>query len=111
MEIRNTDTSLQRAGASSGVAWPGGKKFAFTIIDDTDTMLGDTEDQALARIRPVYDLLLACGLKTTKTTWVESRKQDGACGISLEHREYRNWILDLRNQGMEIALHGTANDS
>lgn len=111
MDIQNTDQSLQLAAGSSRIVWPGGKQFAFTIIDDTDTMLGDTEDEALARVRPVYDLLLECGLKTTKTTWVASRKQAGACGISLEHPDYLNWILDIRAQGMEIAIHGTADHS
>jgi hypothetical protein len=56
-------------------------------------------------------LLLECGLKTTKTSWVTSQKQAGGWSISLENRDYLKWILDLRAQGTEIAIHGTANHS
>src|SRR5437899_2238785 len=44
-------------------SWPEGKDFAFTIIDDTD-------NATLARIRPIYELLSELGLRTTKTVWV-----------------------------------------
>src|ERR1700733_5709594 len=74
-------------------------------------MLGDSEADALERIRPVYDLLLECGLRATKTAWVTSREQNGACGISLENPAYLKWILDLRAHGMEIAIHGAASSS
>jgi len=43
------------------IAWPNGKRFAFTIVDDTDWA-------AVERVKPVYDLLARLGLKTTKTT-------------------------------------------
>ena len=109
MGISNTVSSLRPAAAAGPMrVWPNGKRFAFTVIDDTDTMIGDTEPEALDRVRAVYDLLLECGLKTTKTSWVTSRKQACGCAISLENRDYLRWILDLRDQGMEIAIHGTA---
>ncbi len=101
----------QRATAPSGMAWPDGKRFAFTIIDDTDMVAGDTENQALDRVRCVYDLLLECGLKTTKTAWITSQNHAGGRSISLENDEYLTWISDLRDRGMEIAIHGTANNS
>ncbi len=43
--------------------WPSGKKFAFTIIDDTD-------HGTVSNLKPVYDLLNELGIKTTKTVWV-----------------------------------------
>ena len=42
--------------------YPGGKRFAFTVFDDTDVATLDS-------IRPVYDLLYDLGFLTTKTVW------------------------------------------
>jgi hypothetical protein len=89
----------------------GKKRFAFTIVDDTDTMLGDSDEQALDRVRPIYDLLLECGLKTTRTAWVLSGEQARTSVISLENDDYLKWILALRQQGVEIAIHGAAGSS
>ncbi len=102
---------LNQTAAPSGIAWPGGKTFAFTIIDDTDMMAGDTASEALDRIRRVYDFLLECGLKTTKTSWITSRANSGGESISLENPEYLRWILSLQKHGAEIAIHGAANHS
>ena len=44
------------------VVWPEGRKFAFTVLDDTD---GQTVDNTKA----VYDLLYDLGFRTTKTVW------------------------------------------
>ncbi|MGI6449930.1 MAG: hypothetical protein ACOX3R_06475 [Desulfitobacteriia bacterium] len=43
-----------------GIQWPDGKRFAFTIIDDND-------NATVQNNKPIYDLLLALGMKTTKT--------------------------------------------
>ncbi len=43
-------------------AFPGGARFAFTIIDDTDVATVDN-------VRPIYRLLEALGMRTTKTVW------------------------------------------
>jgi hypothetical protein len=40
--------------------WPGGKKFAFTIIDDTD-------NGTVSNLKPVYDLLNELGSNCTVT--------------------------------------------
>ena len=45
------------------VAWPDGKLFAFSIIDDTDL-------STLENVRPVYDYISELGLRTTKTVWM-----------------------------------------
>lgn len=95
----------------SGFAWPDGKQFAFTVIDDTDMLIDDTECQALDRVRRVYDLLLESGLKTTKTSWITSPERPCGRSISWENPQYLKWIMDSRAQGMEIAIHGAANHS
>lgn len=79
--------------------FPNNKKFAFTIIDDTD-------DAYLENIKPVYDVLYENGLKTTKTVWVypvrDIKESKGDC---LQRREYLDWVKDLKEKGFEIALH------
>ena len=46
------------------IKFPNGKKFIFTIVDDTDDAFCD-------KIKPVYDILYKNGLRTTKTVWVK----------------------------------------
>jgi hypothetical protein len=80
--------------------WPEGKKFAFTIMDDTDRAF-------LHGVKPFYDALIAFGLRTTKTVWaLESPGDDPYRGDSLENPAYRSWVLDLQDAGFEIAWHG-----
>ncbi len=78
--------------------WPNNKRFAFTIIDDTD---GATTDN----IKPVYDLLVSLEIKATKTVWVYPPK-DMFKGQCLLDEDYMNFILWLRDKGFEIAFHG-----
>ena len=47
---------------SGSLDFPEGRKFAFTILDDTD-------DATVENVRPVYDLLTELGFRTTKTVW------------------------------------------
>ena len=51
------------------IEFPGDRRFAFTILDDTD-------DSTLENVRPVYERLRDLGFRTT-TPW--------ACSIS-QHR-------------------------
>ncbi|MGB8266020.1 MAG: hypothetical protein WCE44_06845 [Candidatus Velthaea sp.] len=82
------------------IRWPDGKKFAFTIIDDTDKAV-------LAGVKPFYDGLLHHGLRTTKTVWaLESDPADPYWGECLQDASYLQWIRDLRSAGFEIAWHG-----
>lgn len=83
---------------SKAMIYPQNKKFAFTIIDDTD-------GAKLENIKPVYDLLFRLGFRTTKTVWVFPSK-DQFKGSSLEDYRYRQYIKRLQKQGFEIALHG-----
>lgn len=73
------------------------KKFAFTIIDDTD---GDT----IENTRPVYEFLASLGMRTTKTVWALPPK-DNFRGLSLSDYRYRQYIKKLQRKGFEIALH------
>lgn len=77
--------------------WKNNKKFAFTIVDDTD---GATVE----KIKPIYDYLFKKGMITTKTVWVYPPK-DYFPGDSLENIEYREYVKDLSEKGFEIALH------
>ena len=79
------------------IKWPKNKKFAFTIVDDTDN--GTVEN-----IKPVYDFLYSKGILTTKTVWVYPSRDhfDGGC---LLDNDYLNFILDLKDKGYEIGLH------
>jgi hypothetical protein len=89
------------------LAFPDGKRFAFSIVDDTDMA-------TLERNRPVYDLLHRYGLRTTKTVWVlDAMETDhpANAGDSLSDPDYRAFIQDLHSKGFEIALHGVRGGS
>ncbi|MCL5406885.1 MAG: hypothetical protein M1429_00065 [Patescibacteria group bacterium] len=77
--------------------FPQNKKFALTIIDDTD---GAT----IENVKPVYDFLYKLGFKTTKTIWTFPSK-DKFKGLFLQDYRYRQFINKLQRQGFEIALH------
>ena len=83
--------------------WPHNKKFAFTIIDETDFAF-------TGKIRPIYDLLYQLNMRTTKTVWV-LKSEDESWGQSLENDSYKQLILDLHSKGFEIALHNISNDA
>ena len=87
------------------ITWPEGKRFAFTVVDDTDYA-------TVRNTRPIYDLLLANGIRTTKTVWPLAADAGSITkGDSLECVEYRDWILELKRAGVEIAYHGAADGS
>lgn len=86
---------------TSRPSWPEGKRFAFSIVDDTDCGTVDT-------LEPVYALLREVGLRTTKTVWVRrSSMPDQFDGNSetLEVPRYLEFARSLRRDGFEIALH------
>lgn len=87
--------------------YPFGKNFAFTITDDPD-------DHKLAKIRLVYDFLSEQGLKTTIAVWArEATRSNGIpdiegefdYGETLKRKAYRDYILELKKNRFEIALH------
>lgn len=79
------------------IKWPNNKKFAFTIVDDTD-------NSTVENVKPVYDLLYKYGIITTKTAWVYAPR-DKFTGQYILDDKYLNFILDLENKGYEIGLH------
>src|SRR5512147_1237268 len=86
-------------------AWPQGKRFAFTIVDDTDR-------STVENAGPIYNFLSEFGLRTTKTIWpLAPLGPPCTGGQSLEDPEYRRWVLDLRDRGFEIALHGVSDET
>ncbi len=95
----------QSGSGNLPIRCPDGKKFAFTIIDDTDV-------STVENARPIYDLLSENGLRTTKTVWpLQPSARAITGGDSLDNPEYREWVQDLRKRGFEIALHGVADGS
>jgi len=83
------------------IRWPGGKKFAFTIVDDTD-------NATLENIQDIYNTLTELQLFITKTVWPLSIDKNTEYGSShtLQDDSYLQFISGLQNSGHEIALHG-----
>lgn len=89
----------------SRVEWPDGKRFAFSIVDDT-------ESSTLENTKPVYDFLESRGIRITKTVWPLGFSQKPLFGGgTLEDPDYRAWVLDLQAAGFEIAFHGATDHS
>jgi hypothetical protein len=87
------------------ITWPGGHKFAFTFCDDTDFA-------TRANVQPVYDFLAGLGLRTTKLVWLfEGAIKDPQIGETCADPHYVEWLLELQQQGFEIALHNVAPSS
>jgi hypothetical protein len=87
--------------------FPDGKRFAFTVIDDTDVA-------TVENVGPIYDLLERLGMRTTKTVWpfrCPDRSSSFAASETLEDTRYRSFALDLQRRGFEIASHGATMES
>jgi hypothetical protein len=83
--------------------FPNNKKFAFTILDDTDL-------STVENVSPVYRLLDELDMRTTKSVWpLASVRHGRQGGASLQDPDYLKFILNLRNQGFEISLHNVRN--
>jgi hypothetical protein len=82
------------------INWPEGKRFAFTIFDDTDNV-------TLENAPPVYKLLADVGLRTTKSVWpIPSSRPPKIGGLTCADPAYLRWVQSLVGGGFEIALHG-----
>ncbi|MEP6492864.1 MAG: hypothetical protein ABJF01_09315 [bacterium] len=89
------------------VTLPNGKRFAFTIMDDTD-------DATLENVTPIYRLLESLGMRTTKTVWsvpCEEGSADFAMAETLDDPAYKAFVVDLHARGFEIAFHGATMES
>ena len=87
--------------------FPGGARFAFTIMDDTD-------DATVENVEPIYRLLESLGMRTTKTVW-PVRCAEGSANFAaaetLDDPHYRDFVVDLQQRGFEIAFHGATMES
>ena len=82
--------------------FPGGARFAFTVIDDTD---GGTVDN----VSPIYRLLESLGMRTTKTVWpvrCPEGSRDFWLSETMDDVRYRDFLVDLQARGFEMAFHG-----
>jgi len=87
--------------------FPLGKRFAFTILDDTD-------DATVENVKPVYDLLYELGYRTTKTVWpvdCPEGSREYFAGHTLSNPGYLHFCLELRARGFEITWHGATMES
>ncbi|MCS3702316.1 hypothetical protein [Salinibacter ruber] len=80
------------------LSFPDEKKFAFTVFDDTD-------NATVQNVKPVYDLLDNLGLRTTKSVWVCSPR-DNFGGQTAEDEAYLDFLYELQKKGFELASHG-----
>src|SRR5205807_9115221 len=83
--------------------FPGGRRFAVAICDDTDLA-------TVANVAPMYRLLGELGVRSTKTVWplaaVPGARIDGS---TLEEPAYLEFVRSLDADGFEIALHNVRN--
>ena len=85
----------------SALVFPGEKRFAFTILDDTDVA-------TVENTRPLYRLLEQLGMRATKTVWplgCPEGSRDFSSSQTMEDPEYLAYVLDLRRRGFEITWH------
>ncbi|HEX8694370.1 MAG TPA: hypothetical protein VF746_18255 [Longimicrobium sp.] len=87
--------------------FPGGKRFAFTILDDTDVATVDN-------VGPVYRLLDKLGMRTTKTVWplaCPEGSRNFSSSQTLEDPDYLEFVLWLVGRGFEVTWHGATMES
>ena len=78
--------------------FPERRKFAFSIVDDTDVA-------TVENIKPVYDLLKECGIRTTKTVWMKRsvvRSKNFFRSKTMEDPEYAEYMKLLCSQGFDL---------
>ncbi len=81
------------------ITWPEGKKFAFTVFDDTDLT-------TVHNGPPLYGFLHDCGVITTKSVWpIKGGDEPVFGGSTCADEEYLAWVRQLAAQGFEIGYH------
>lgn len=84
------------------MVFPDNKRFAFSILDDTD-------DATLTNVKPVYDLLREYGFRTTKTVWPLECPEGSRiffAAETLQNKPYLDFVHELADDGYEVAFHG-----
>ena len=87
--------------------FPNGKKFAFTVFDDTDVA-------TVENVRPIYRLFEQLGMRTTKTVWPVACPEGSpnfSTSETMDDEAYRAFVIDLARRGFEIASHGATMES
>jgi hypothetical protein len=77
------------------IRFPDGRKFAFSVIDDTD---GAT----LEKMKPVYEYFQELGIRSTKTIWVLPSNDPDHWpnhGSTIADSQYLAFVLDLQSRG------------
>lgn len=90
-----------------GMLYPDGRRFAFTILDDTD-------DSTLENVAPVYERLREYGFRTTKTVWpldCPEGSREYFAADTLQRPDYLAFVRALVDDGFELALHGATMES
>jgi hypothetical protein len=86
---------------------PPGKRFAFSVLDDTD-------DSTLENVGPVYAMLRDFGLRTTKTVWpldCPEGSRNFFAAETLQDKKYLEFVHELADGGFEVAFHGATMES
>ena len=87
--------------------FPNGKRFAFSILDDTD-------DSTVSNVSPLYALLHDIGMRTTKTVWPMACPEGSQlfyAGETLQDSGHLRFAHELAGLGFEIASHGATMES
>lgn len=87
--------------------YPDGKKFAFSVIDDTDV-------STVENIKPIYDLLEKLRFRTSKTIWMKNcigKSKNFYRSQTMENPEYAEYVQSLKEKGFEICFHGASMES
>jgi hypothetical protein len=86
---------------------PAGKRFAFSVLDDTD-------DSTLENVGPVYAMLRDFGFRTTKTVWpldCPEGSRNFFAAETLQDKPYLGFVHELADAGFEVAFHGATMES
>ena len=87
--------------------FPAGKRFSFSVLDDTD-------DSTLENVRPIYAMLREYGFRTTKTAWpldCPEGSRNFFAAQTLQDKEYLRFVHELVDEGFELAFHGATMES
>lgn len=87
--------------------FPTGKRFAFSILDDTD-------DSTVSNVAPFYELLRDLRMRTTKTVWPMGCPEGSRlffAGETLQDSGHLRFAHELAGFGFEIASHGATMES
>lgn len=86
---------------------PAGKRFAFSVLDDTD-------DSTRENVEPLYAMLRDYGFRTTKTVWpldCPEGSRNFFAAETLQDKSYLRFVHELADAGFEIAFHGATMES